>query len=1022
MKKKNIPEKLLNKLKYVINNYFLNLFGNNTSYEYIISVLQTISNMNILLDNEKKTNIIVDVSNIVVDKQYCNSVTFSLIIKFTYDGVRKFVDSLPLIDISNNLGKYLPLAIPQKSPLYPESEDYYEIALVEFTTQFHSDLKQDTKVRGYVQVNINGDDSTNIFEQNGNIIDCKLKNLISNTQYMGVIFDTSNNKPIRIKVYNLLPNNTDLFIPCETTYIDDDKQSQNKSIIHLHGGSVPYISDGISNAWTTAINEYTKNPNGISKQDSYDVDNQGQGIVTHYYTNQCSSRMLWYHDNSLDKTRLNVYVGEKSIFMIRDEIEQNLINHNTIPTDEIPLIIEDKCFVPDDYLLSIQDPTWFKGKDKFNWGTEGELWFPHVYTTKQNPNLDSGSNLFGRWNYGPWFDNVKVNNLPYVDSLGREYPSLPNPSKVPVTFFDTPVINGIAYPYLEVNQKAYRFRILNASNDRTFNLSIHKAKSNIFSSMIDNNGNIVDLHLDSGEINIINAFPQDENYPESWPIDNREGGVPDPTKIGPYMIQIGNECGFLPKEIVWKNTPINYKLEDTFQSVSRSNVFLIPGMRADIIIDFTNTEPDDVFILYNDYQAGFDKRNDPYTNSKDLTSVGGLPSLLPGYGSNMRTIMQFRIKNIESTYLESTTQINLDTLSDELSKAYYNSQPPLVPNKQYLSIFGENGNKLAIDEIYNNNYYSKLHDDYFIMRNINNSAIIKTSIDGNGSISSINIEDGGIDYVPETTTCIIKETDNGTNLTQASNPIINFSEGKVKQINITKIGNKYDIVPVTITGLCSNNHKETLTTIAYVNLSDYDNYGSIKKIVVPTKQNHKFSPLNLPNVSIASPSRPLDKGGVQATAIPIIKDGKISDFIIVISGSGYFPYFEVEGNLGKNFSGEPYFDISGGLSYIKIINHGYGFWETPDVIIRDTSTNNISAEVKAITTITTNVNGNYFSHESGQIQSLEIKHSGNGYNKNSTIIEINPKTVSNKTYGYILSGKSVIDVHIKEKGHYKFPP
>ena len=37
---------------------------------------------------------------------------------------------------------------------------------------------------------------------------------------------------------------------------------------------------------------------------------------------------------------------------------------------------------------------------------------------------------------------------------------------------DTPMVNGTAYPYLNVQPTAYRFRILNACNDRYLNLSL----------------------------------------------------------------------------------------------------------------------------------------------------------------------------------------------------------------------------------------------------------------------------------------------------------------------------------------------------------------------------------------------------------------------------------------------------------------------------------------------------------------------------------------------------------------------
>ena len=40
---------------------------------------------------------------------------------------------------------------------------------------------------------------------------------------------------------------------------------------------------------------------------------------------------------------------------------------------------------------------------------------------------------------------------------------------------DTPVVNGCAYPYLNVQPTAYRFRILNACNDRYLNLQLYQA-------------------------------------------------------------------------------------------------------------------------------------------------------------------------------------------------------------------------------------------------------------------------------------------------------------------------------------------------------------------------------------------------------------------------------------------------------------------------------------------------------------------------------------------------------------------
>ncbi len=48
-------------------------------------------------------------------------------------------------------------------------------------------------------------------------------------------------------------------------------------------------------------------------------------------------------------------------------------------------------------------------------------------------------------------------------------PGTPNISAGMEQFNDTPIVNGTAYPTITVEPKAYRFRVLNAANDRFFN-------------------------------------------------------------------------------------------------------------------------------------------------------------------------------------------------------------------------------------------------------------------------------------------------------------------------------------------------------------------------------------------------------------------------------------------------------------------------------------------------------------------------------------------------------------------------
>ena len=101
-------------------------------------------------------------------------------------------------------------------------------------------------------------------------------------------------------------------------------------------------------------------------------------------------------------------------------------------------------------------------------------------------------------------------------------------------------MNGTAYPYLQVNQEAYRFRILNACNDRTLNLSLFLADP------CDPTGK---------EVKMVPAGPNPA-FPPDWPTDGRIGGVPDPATVGPNMIQIGTEGGLLPNPVVIPNRPI----------------------------------------------------------------------------------------------------------------------------------------------------------------------------------------------------------------------------------------------------------------------------------------------------------------------------------------------------------------------------------------------------------------------------------------------------------------------------------
>ena len=609
--------------------------------------------------------------------------------------LRKFVDSLPGLGPlnANNLGQYIPIAVPD-TITFPGS-DYYEISLRNYTEKMHTDLPKATKLRGYVQTNNGTNPATNL-------------NTVAPApiHYLGPLIIAQRDRPVRVKFTNELPVSgaagSNLFLPVDTTIMgaglgplsqtcDPDTHvcvvgpqpnelfTQNRATLHLHGGNTPWISDGTAHQWITPAGDATNYPVGLSKQDVPDMAAPAAGSATFYYTNQQSARLMFYHDHALGITRLNVYAGEAAGYLVTDDVEKQLVNSGAIPSVQIPLIIQDKTFVPKN--IAVQDAKW----DAVNWGQYGDLWFPHVYETNQDPNNADGVNPFGRWDYGPWFWPPLTNNVvahppapcppPNAANL---CPTTPEISIVPESFLDTMLVNGTAYPYLNVEQRRYRFRVLNASNDRMLNLQLYKADST------------------GKDVKMVPAVPNAKpKLPATWPTDGRVGGVPDPKSIGPTMIQIGTEGGFLPAPVELPNTPIgyNYNRRDiVVLNIENKTLYLGPAERADVIVDFAKMPVGSKVILYNDAPAptpGFDTRLDYFSGNPDFTSSGGAASTLKGFGPNTRTIMQFKVvaksgKLPPETDTYASTLTKLNDPATGLPHAFAASLPtPIVPEQAY---------------------------------------------------------------------------------------------------------------------------------------------------------------------------------------------------------------------------------------------------------------------------------------------------------------------------------------------------
>ncbi len=630
-------------------------------------------------------------------------------------GIRKFVDSLPGLGPSgaNDLGQYMVIASPDNST-YPGC-DYYEIGLVQYTEKMHTDLPP-TLLEGYVQIStptvpglyvpltyING---TPIRDPYGNQVYG-----VDNPHYMGPNIVAMRDRPVRIRFTNYLPTGMggNLFIPVDTTVMGagmgpldmpmmpgmKENYTQNRATIHLHGGATPWISDGTPHQWTTPAGEMTQYPKGVSVQyvpDMWFVNgtvipntvgqttppvpgastNPGNGSLTFYYTNQQSARLMFYHDHAYGVTRLNVYAGEAAGYVLTDQVEQDLIagtdvsgvnpgHLQVLPGIGTPLVIQDKTFV-DASTIGYQDPLWRWGSTPGTAHT-GDLWFPHVYMPNQNAGAIDGSNAFGRWDYGPWFFPPTNDILyppvpnPYYDPINAPWEpkmtlGVPDTSMVMEAFCDTPLVNGVAYPFMNVEPRAYRFKILSVGNDRSLNLQLYQADTNV--TTWDGRTNT--------EVKMVPAVPT-PGFPETWPTDGRDGGAPDPTTVGPNFIQIGTEGGFLPAPTVIPNQPVTFNLNPktfNYGNVLDHALALVPAERADVIIDFSQFAGKTI-ILYNDGPAAWpaaDPRNDYFTGCMDNTASGGAPTTQPGYGPNTRTILQFRVNNTTPAVPYNLTALN----------------------------------------------------------------------------------------------------------------------------------------------------------------------------------------------------------------------------------------------------------------------------------------------------------------------------------------------------------------------------
>jgi len=241
-------------------------------------------------------------------------------------------------------------------------------------------------------------------------------------------------------------------------------------VTHLHGAHVDSNSDGYPESWWLPVAS-NLNPNyataGGLFDDATGMNPGNLGYADYVYRNDQPATTLWYHDHSLGMTRLNVYAGPAGFWLIRNgqydkpkdtltglpavlpgpaPVAGDTVGELNLPgllgvTDkrsgirEIPIVIQDRSFTGDGKLFYADNRAFFEGL-----------------------NPDGGT--------------LPTLNIPFINAADKDSVSDIAPIWLPEAFFSVMVVNGVAWPNLDVAQAKYRFRLLNGCNSRFLNLAL----------------------------------------------------------------------------------------------------------------------------------------------------------------------------------------------------------------------------------------------------------------------------------------------------------------------------------------------------------------------------------------------------------------------------------------------------------------------------------------------------------------------------------------------------------------------
>ena len=305
--------------------------------------------------------------------------------------------------------------------------------------------------------------------------------------YPGRSFQMTRNRPVNVVWKNNLSaaNGQPLphLLPVDQTLFMAKAHNTGVPIaVHHHGGDTAFEFDGGPDQWTTpqrveigpGVIPASALPGAFPPGTQTNLD--ATTGLSYQYLNSQEASLHWYHDHAEGTTRTNVHAGLAGLYLITDANEAGLRAANVIPSAdyETTLVLQDRTF-----------------------DAQGRL------TYAANP----------------------------VDSPTPTPSTFPanSPTSLPEVFGDIIVVNGKAWPKMNVEPRPYRIRLLGGADSRFFTLKFQ---------------------------------PPLVKKPLS------RLATPAPL---PKWVLIGTDLGFLNKGV----------------DVTNTGVTIAPGERMDLVVDFT---------------------------------------------------------------------------------------------------------------------------------------------------------------------------------------------------------------------------------------------------------------------------------------------------------------------------------------------------------------------------------------------------------------------------------------------------